>query len=108
MSDRFASVSLLHYMLPVIVFVAFSCDKTPEKCKQRRDGFIGLALRVEPLRTEEVGLQEPQAAALIISAVRKQREVNAGARSIVLLSLETMPTEGCCPHLWWVSLLLFL
>lgn len=51
MSDWFALVSLVHYMLPVIVLVTFSCDKTPEKCKQRREGFIGLALRVEPLRT---------------------------------------------------------
>lgn len=51
MSDWFAFVSLVHYMLPVIVLVTFSCDKMPEKCKQRREGFIGLALRVEPLRT---------------------------------------------------------
>lgn len=93
MSDRFASVSLVHYMLSVIVLVTFSCDKMPDKCKQSREGFIGLALRVEPLKTEEVGLQEPEAAAPVVSAVRKQREVNTGTGFIVLLSLETTPTE---------------
>lgn len=93
MLDPFASVSLVHYKLSVIVFVTFSCDKMPDKRKQRREGFIGLALRVEALRTEEMGLQEPQAAALMVSAIRKQREVNAGAGFIVLLSLETMPTD---------------